>query len=111
MKRSNTRRSERMGDVIMREIARLLAEEIADPRLELVSVSGVRLNADFSVAEVLLTYSGGEERHKDVQAALAKAGGFLRSRLGKALDVKKLPELRFIYDEYLEDMVYERHET
>lgn len=111
MKRSNSRRSERMGDVILREIARLLAEEIADPRLELVSVSGVRLNADFSVAEILLTYSGDEQRHKEVQAALAKAGGFLRSRLGKALDAKKVPELRFRYDDFLEDMVYEHREA
>ncbi|EPR44236.1 Ribosome-binding factor A [Desulfovibrio sp. X2] len=111
MKRSTSRRADRMSDAILREIARLLAEEVADPRLELVTVSGVRMNADFSVAEVMLTYSGDEERHKQVEAALKKASGFLRTRLGKALQMKKTPELRFSFDDYLEDMVYERHET
>ena len=108
MKHATYRRADRAGDLIMREIARLLAEEVADPRLELVTVSGVRLNADFSVALVLLTYSGGPERHKQVHEALDRARGFLRSRLGKALKMKKIPELRFQDDEFLEEMVYER---
>jgi ribosome-binding factor A len=108
MKKPPSRRSIRLADEIMQTVGRLLVEEVRDPRLELVTVSGVRLNADISVARVYLTFSGDEQRRKEVMAALDKARGFFRSRVGAVLKLKKTPELRFVFDEYLEDMVYDQ---
>ncbi len=106
MKASGSRRSVRLGDLILRELANMLLEEVADPRLELVSLTGVKLNADMSIALVSFTVGGGEERRKEVLEALNKAKGFLRSGLGRRLDLRSLPDLRFTHDDFLEDMVY-----
>lgn len=105
MKRTNTRRSMRMSDLIMRRVAELLAEEVQDPRLELVTISGVAMNADLRLAEVSYTVSGDQKRRAEVQAALDSAKGFLRQGL-KPLKLQFLPDLRFKYDAYLEEMIY-----
>ncbi len=108
MSKGQGQRNFRIADQLMREIGRLLVEEVQDPRLELVTVSGVRLSPDMSRATVLVTYMGGEERHHDVDAALSKAKGFLRSRIGRTCKLKRTPELVFVFDDFLEEMVYER---
>ena len=94
-----------MADLIMRELGEILATEIQDPRLSLVTISGVRLNADLRVAEVMYTFRG-EERKKDVAQALESASGFLRRALSGRIDTRFIPELRFRQDTFLEDMVY-----
>jgi len=106
MQASNSRRAIRMGDQIMREIGTLLVQEAADPRLQLVTLSGVRMNSNLRIAEIYYTVSGDVEHRKEVQAGLEKATGFLRSRLGRILKLQYTPELRFIFDEFLEDVVY-----
>ncbi|MBN2139452.1 MAG: 30S ribosome-binding factor RbfA [Desulfovibrionaceae bacterium] len=108
MKISGSRRSARLGDQIMRELATMLAEKIQDPRLNMVTLSGVRMNTDLRVAEVLFTMGAGPASRDEVQAALAKAAGRLRSGLGRRLRLRYLPELRFVHDDFLEDTVYGR---
>ena len=111
MKLATSRRSIRLADEIHRELGRLLVEDVADPRLNLVTVSGVRLNSDITLAEVFVTYDLATHNRETVQKALEKAAGFLRSRLGTNLKLKKTPELRFRFDEYLEEMVYDHPHT
>jgi ribosome-binding factor A len=106
MKTSTSRRSIKMGDMIMREIATMLIEDVADPRLELVSISGVRLNKDLKFAEVLFTLSGDKERIASAQQALQNAAGYMRSTLSKRMRVRQVPQLTFIHDNFLEEMVY-----
>ena len=106
MKASSSRRAVRMGDQIMREVGTLLVEEAADPRLQLVTITGVRMNANLRIAEIFYTLSGDEEHRKEVQVGLEKATGFLRSRLGRNLKLQYTPELRFTFDDFLEDVLY-----
>jgi ribosome-binding factor A len=106
MKSAGSRRSIRLADLILRELANMLLEEVADPRLELVSLTGVKLNSDLKIALVTFTVGGGEERRKLALDGLNKAKGFLRSGLAKRLDMRSLPDLRFAHDDFLEDMVY-----
>lgn len=106
MKRSGSRRALRMGDEIRRILGELLLDGVQDPRLELVSITGVRLNTDLSVAEVLYSAIGGPERTKEAGKALVRAGGFLRTQLGKQLKLRFIPELRFQPDDFLEDMLH-----
>ena len=108
-KEGPSRRSMRMADQIMREIALLITEEMQDPRLELVTISGVRLNADMSVATVFYTMHGDEARLKAAADAFNQARGFLRSNIGRRIKSKFVPELRFALDEFLENMVYGKH--
>lgn len=106
MKASGSRRSIRLGDLILRELANMLLEEVADPRLEMVSLTGVKLNADMSIALVTFSVGGGEARRAEVLEGLNKAKGYLRSGLGRRLQLRSLPDLRFAHDDFLEDMVY-----
>ena len=108
MKQASSRRSERLSDAIMQELGRVLVEESQDPRLELVSVSGVRLNRDMSVAVVLYTHGAGEERRTEVHQALESARGYLRTVIGKRIKLRFVPELRFEWDSFLETMVYDK---
>jgi len=97
MQRSNSRRAVQMGDQIMQVLASLLVHEVEDPILQLVTITGVRMNRDFSIAEVLYTHIKG----------LVRAKGFLRTRLGKELKLRGIPDLRFQWDTFLEEMVYD----
>lgn len=106
MKASGTRRSIRMGDQLLQELATMLIEEVQDPRLELVSLTGCKLNADMSIALVSFTVGGGVERRKLALDGLNKARGFLRSGLARRMNLRSLPELRFTHDDFLEDMIY-----
>jgi ribosome-binding factor A len=108
MRRSETPRAKRLSDAILREVSMILIEEVKDPRLDLVSISGVRLNKDLSIAEVLFTHGGGPEKRQDVQKGLDAAKGFIRTQLGHRLNMRRTPELRFIWDDFLEVMVYGR---
>ncbi|HCR12636.1 30S ribosome-binding factor RbfA [Solidesulfovibrio sp.] len=111
MKRTPTRRSSRLADQIAREMAIALSEDVKDPRLELVTVSGAALNADMSIVRIYYTLSGDEARLAAAAKALEQAKGFLRTLLGQRLRMKFVPELRFARDTYLEDMVYGRPEA
>jgi len=106
MKASSSRRAVSMGNQVMREVATLLVEEAHDPRLQLVTLSGVRMNSNLRIAEIFYSVSGDADHRKEVQSGLEKATGFLRSRLGKNLRLQFTPELRFIFDDFLEDVVY-----
>ncbi len=107
MQRSTSRRSVQMGDQIMQVLASLLVHEVEDPVLTLVTITGVRLNRDFSIAEVLYTHIRGRAAEPEISKALHRAKGFLRSRLSKELKLRGIPDLRFQWDTFLEDMVYD----
>ena len=107
MQRSNSRRAVQMGDQIMQVLASLLVQEVEDPTLALVTITGVRLNRDFSIAEVLYTHIRGRSAEPEITKALFRAKGFLRSRLSKELNLRGIPDLRFQWDTFLEDMVYD----
>ncbi len=106
MRRATSRRTARLADMIMHELARIMVEDIQDPRLQLITISGVRLNRDMSVAEVLYTHIHGQS--EELTQALTKARGFLRFNLGQNLRLRFVPELRFTWDIFLEKMVYEQ---
>jgi ribosome-binding factor A len=105
LRRTETRRSQRLSDLLLRELAAMLARELGDPRLEEATLTGVRLNPDLTMAEVL--YSVHDATHRaEVQTALDKAAGLIRRKLAGRLTLKHMPELRFRHDDFLEDMVY-----
>lgn len=77
-------------------LADLLLTEFSDPRLELITVTSVRVSKDRSVATVLVSSS--PEQYADTLAGLESAKGRLRSLLGKELGWRVTPELRFVID-------------
>ncbi|BBD07920.1 30S ribosome-binding factor RbfA [Desulfovibrio ferrophilus] len=105
MQPSGSRRAHKLGDQIMRIVAQLLATEIDDQRLAMVSVSGVRMNKDISIAEVLYSVPMGSDP-VEIEAAFKKSAGFFRSQVGRALKSKYVPKIIFKRDDFLEEMVY-----
>ena len=94
-------RSIRVADQIRRELAILVARDVADPRVGEVTVSGVDLSPDMRHAKVMVT--PGRENDGDASvAALNRAAGFLRSRLGRRIRMRRLPSLAFEHDRTLE---------
>lgn len=94
-------RHHRVADFIQRELA-LILREVKDPRISpMLTISAVDVSKDLSVAKVFFTLIDAEER-ADTEEGLGRASGFLRKKLGSALNMRAVPSLRFYYDESTE---------
>jgi ribosome-binding factor A len=93
-----TRRTERVGDQLMRELNDLLLRELRDPRVRLATVSRVEVSGDLSHARAAVSMIGTEEERDACLRALRGASGFLRTKLGSRLRLRVTPELRFEID-------------
>ena len=100
MKSSDFNRSDRLSDQIRTEIATILRNDVKDPRLEGITIIKVELSEDISKAYIVFSSlnSFTQISSLEVEKALKKAKGFIRSNLGKKLNVKRLPELSFQED-------------
>ncbi|AGA34746.1 Ribosome-binding factor A [Thioalkalivibrio nitratireducens DSM 14787] len=92
-------RSERVGDQIQRELAELIRVEVKDPRVGMITLSGVEVSRDLAHAKVFFTQLGGEDKGIEAQQGLNHAAGYLRHALGTRLRLRSVPTLRFIYDD------------
>lgn len=95
-------RASRLGDQIQRELSELIRNEVRDPGLGLVTVTGVDVSRDLSHAKVYVSTLEGDDALARSLRALMRAGGFLRSRLARTLDARTVPELHFVHDESVE---------
>jgi ribosome-binding factor A len=98
-------RSARLEELIREEINSVLEGEINDPRLDGTRVLAVELARDGSCARLWF-----DARAESAERALAGASGFLRSRLCDALELKRVPELRFRRDPGAWDATLEEEE-
>ena len=104
-------RSRRVGELIQRELATMLAREVKDPRLAFVSITAVDVTRDLGLAKVFYTVINAEidsdnhdskkqsEDKEKVREGLDKASGFLRYELGHRIKLRVVPRLEFKYDE------------
>jgi len=95
-----SRRTERIAGTLLEELARLLREEVGDPRIGLVTLTRADVAPDLSNAVIHYSVlgSGGDEELARIDEGLASASAFLRRRMARALPLKRMPELRFRYD-------------
>jgi ribosome-binding factor A len=96
-------RSLRVADQIQRELAALIRDEVKDPRMGMVSISGVEVSRDMAHAKVYVSVLGDEQSAADSLEALNHAAGFLRRELGRSMRLRTVPQLRFIHDRSLEE--------
>lgn len=96
-------RTDRIADQIQRDLAVLLQREIKDPRVGMVTVSGVKVAKDLSFADVYVTFMTLEkdDEVKQALAVLEHASGFLRSMLAKSIKLRVMPRLRFHFDQVI----------
>lgn len=91
-------RTQKVSDVIQRELARVLQREFKDPRISLVTITEVVTARDLSSCKVFVTLMS-EENLVEQIAILNKAQGFFRSQLAKRLTLRLAPRLKFIHDD------------
>ena len=89
-------RTERVNELMRRELVLLLKQETKDPRLKQVVITDVIVSRDLTSAKIF--FSVDEESINIVTPLLNKASGFFRSSLSKTLDLRHTPTLSFIYD-------------
>lgn len=98
----SSKRLARLNEQLKRELAELLHGEVRDPRVGTVTVTAVDVAADLGSARVYVLCSGPDSERAATLEGLHAAAPFLRRTLGKALHVRKVPELRFAEDRSLE---------
>lgn len=93
-------RTQRVGDYLQKELAVLIQQEVRDPRVGMVSITGVDVSRDLGHAKVYVTVleSDSSEEAAESVAALNKAAGFLRSELSRDSSMRSVPRLRFYFD-------------
>jgi ribosome-binding factor A len=96
-------RSKRIGDQLQRELAELLRREIDDPRLAMVTISGVEVSKDLSHARVYVSSLQADADMALILQALQTAAGHMRHILGKRLKMRAIPQLRFEHDTSFEE--------
>lgn len=96
------KRSEKVAEAIHEEISGLLIKGVKDPRIGMVTVTGVKVTDDLHLATVYFSVIGTEGDRKGAEAGLNSAKGYLRREIGKVLRMRYVPELLFRYDESVE---------
>jgi ribosome-binding factor A len=95
-------RATRIGDQIQKELADLIRLEVKDPRVGMVTITGVDLASDYSHAKVFVTTLGDQQNTEETLAGLRHAAGFLRNALFHRLSLRVIPQLNFVYDDSIE---------
>lgn len=91
-------RTRRIEEQMYRVLNELLRREVKDPRVAMVNVTGIEVSGDLSFATVYYSMLDPAADPGPAADGLAKASGFLRSHLGKALVIRQVPKLKFELD-------------
>ncbi len=92
-------RAERISGKIQYAITELLSKKMQDPRVEMATISGVKVSPDLRVADVYVTVFGDKKRIKDVLEGFKKSKGFIKKSIAPKLGLKYMPDLRFVRDD------------
>ncbi len=101
-----SRRLQRVGSQVAREVGALIERELADPDLDFVTVHSAEVTRDLGVATILVGVIGDADQARASIEALERARHVIRRELGQRLRLRVTPELRFQLDP---DMVTEEH--
>jgi ribosome-binding factor A len=93
-------RPDRVGDQIRQELSELLSRgQVHDPGIGFITLTRVQVTADLQLARVYYTTMGDEKARKDTARALQRATPFFRRQVGGRLQLRRVPELEFRFDE------------
>jgi len=94
----NFKRADRVAELIMAEMSDIIFREVNDPRLYEVTITAVKVTDDLRNARIFFVEMGKDECSDSIKTGLAKATGFVRRELGKRLQLRCVPEIKFIHD-------------
>ncbi len=98
------RRSDRVGELMLREISDIIHREVKDPRIGFCTVTRVILSDDLQYAKVYVSTMGKPEEEDKTLQGLERATRFIRHEIGQRLRLRHTPEIRFFSDKSIEHM-------
>jgi len=99
---STHNRPERVGQMIQELLGQVFARGMRDPRIGLVTITGVKMSPDLREARVYWTVHGDAEQRKQTAKGLENARGFLRRGIATEIKLRVTPSLMFTYDEAID---------
>jgi ribosome-binding factor A len=96
-------RPDRVGEEIRHELATMLSRHVHDPGIGFVTLTRVKVSPDLQQARVFYTMLGDAAKRKDTERALVRATPFLRRQIGARMRLRRVPEIRFEFDESVEN--------
>lgn len=95
-------RADRVSVTIQTTLSEMLHKKVSDPRLEMATITGVKLTDDLRHAQIFFCVSGGKKAKYEALAGFKSASGFLKKALAAKLGMKFMPALTFLYDESID---------
>jgi ribosome-binding factor A len=95
-------RLKRTDDLIRRIVSEAILTKLQDPRIGLVTVTGVEVSREYDTAKVWVSVYGDEKARADSLAGLRSAAAFLQSEISREVRMRRIPRLRFLYDDSIE---------
>jgi ribosome-binding factor A len=89
----------RVASLLRTEIARVIQQELRDPRIGFVSVLAVEPTEDLKEAKVSVSILGSESQQRTALRGLEAARGFIQSHIGRACRLRETPQLKFVLDD------------
>ncbi|MGB7292321.1 MAG: 30S ribosome-binding factor RbfA [Thermodesulfobacteriota bacterium] len=101
---SGSKRSLRVGDMILKEISEMLIKgNVRDPRIEPVVLTGIKLTDDLGFARVYFTVIGDQIDKQNIMEGLQSASSYIKRELSRRLRIRRIPDLKFEFDEVLQE--------
>ncbi len=100
------KRSERVGDLIQKEISEMLVKSVKDPRIGFVTITRVSVSEDCRLAKVYYSVLGSLTDKDRSKKGLESARGFIRKELGRRMSLRYTPEIAFQFDPGIEYAVH-----
>jgi ribosome-binding factor A len=92
------KRADRLGEFIQIEVSDIILRKIKDPRISLVTITGVDVSDDLRMARIYFSVMGDEKQLRKAMDGLKSATGFIKKSLGSRLDLRNVPDIEFHYD-------------
>ncbi len=100
---NRSRRSERLGGLLLEEISRLILYQVNDPRTQGVTLTAADVSPDLRNVRVYFSVLGDEQRRQDASEGLKSARGMIKKELGRSLKLRYVPEILFVLDDTLQN--------
>ena len=91
---------DRLNNTFVEKISEIIHDEIKDSSIKMVTITDARVTNDLSYAKIYFTTL--DDDKKKVLNSLNKASAFIRTKLCEKVDIRKMPEINFVYDESID---------
>jgi ribosome-binding factor A len=100
------KRSEKVGDLIQKEISQMLLKSIKDPRIGFVTITRVTVSEDCRFAKVYFSVAGTQAQRESSMQGLDSAKGYVRKELGRRIRLRYTPDIVFQFDPSIEYAIH-----